>query len=241
MNENLKIVKNRLASESSFWIDDKPLVFKNLISNTKNYLTWEDVETCLNNPAFYNFEIIDKNSNEKIFIPGHNKCWVRNKLVQDKKFVVEKFLQGNSLIINNYEFYNKNNQELLQLIESIFHTYSSMHVYCGLEGSKSFPIHEDTPANFIFQIEGDTEWVVFENRASSVVKPVYDPTDIELSSLKVSLQIILEPGDFLYIPSRCYHLCKPSKKRLSISIPCWPKFEEPKEYSLDRNYYSILN
>jgi ribosomal protein L16 Arg81 hydroxylase len=239
MNSNLIDLKKKFYYESELLISDRPFVFKNLISNPEVYLTWNDVEYCLNNPVFYNFDLIDIKTNDKIKIPEHKKAWVFNKQVQDKKFIFEKINQGHTLIINNYGFHSRQTQELLGLIESVFYTDSAMHVYCGFEGSGSFKIHEDIPANFIFQVEGKTSWKVYKNRASSIVASGYSPTDQELANFNPELEIDLEPGDLLYIPSRTYHAAFPTEKRLSISIPCWPKFNEPTEYSIDRNHYTI--
>jgi hypothetical protein len=236
---SLTTVRDRLYHESKLLVQDKPFVFANLITDPANFLTWNSVEQCLNNPVFYNFDIIDSATNDKIKIPEHKKAWVFNKAVQDKKFLFEQLHRGNTLIINNYGFHSKFTNEFLKMIETVFYTDAAMHVYCGLGGSKSFSVHEDIPSNFILQIEGTTQWTVFENRSSAIVASGYRPTPTEIEKFTVALTVTLEPGDLLYIPSRSYHVAYPTEKRLSISIPCWPKFNEPREYSIDRNYYII--
>jgi len=232
-------IKEKLYKDSNFLLEDKPLVFKKLIKNPSDLLTWDDIERCINTPEFFNFDIIDKETNDKIKIPEYKKAWVFNKFVQDKEFIVEKVTQGHTLVINNFGFYNKETNKFLAIIESLFYTDAAMHVYCGLTGSKSFTVHEDIPSNFILQIEGITAWTVYENRSSSIVASGYRPTEKEALNFKEALTVDLEPGDLLYIPSRSYHVAKPETKRLSISIPCWPKFNEPKEYSSNREYYTI--
>lgn len=232
-------IRQELYKKSNFLLVDKPFLLKNFIKDLNLFLTWEDVERCINTSEFYNFDLIDKNSNDKISIPEHKKAWIFNKLVQDKKFVFEKFSQGHTLIINNYGFHNRHTNELLKTIESLFYTDAAMHVYCGLTGSNSFGVHEDVPSNFILQVDGSTQWKIYKNRSSSIVASGYRPTEKELLDFEIELDITLQPGDFLYIPSRTYHVALPNEKRLSISIPCWPKFNEPKEYSIDRNYYKI--
>lgn len=239
MPTNYIDVKKRLFEESYLLTIDKPFVFKKLITTPEELLTWKDVEQCLNNPAFYNFDIIDNKINDKIKIPEHKKAWVFNKLVQDKKFLIEQVNSGNTLIVNNYGFHNFQTNQLLQIIETVFYTDAAMHVYCGLAGSNSFSVHEDIPSNFILQVDGVTSWTIFENRSSTLVASGYRPTVDEIKQFTPALTIDLSPGDLLYIPSRAYHVARPTSKRLSISIPCWPKFGEPKEYSIDRNYYTI--
>jgi hypothetical protein len=220
-------------------MQDKPFVFANLITDPTNYLTWNSVEHCLNNPVFYNFDIIDSATNDKIKIPEYKKAWVFNKAVQDKKFLFDQLHRGNTLIINNYGFYSNITNEFLKLIENVFYTDAAMHVYCGLSGSESFTVHEDIPSNFILQIEGITTWTVYQNRASTLVASGYRPSAAEIQKFTPAITVDLHPGDLLYIPSRTYHMAQPKTKRLSISIPCWPKFGEPKDYSIDRNTYNI--
>jgi hypothetical protein len=236
---NYNNIKQKLFKESNLLTIDKPFVFEKLVANPEHLLTWKDVEQCLNNPAFYNFDIINNSTNDKIKIPEHKKAWVFNKLVQDKKFLFDQINSGNTLIINNYGFHSSQTNHLLQIIETVFYTDAAMHVYCGLTGSKSFTVHEDIPSNFILQIEGVTSWTIFENRSSTLVASGYRPTADEIKNFTPALTVDLQPGDLLYIPSRAYHVAKPTSKRLSISIPCWPKFGEPKEYSIDRNQYLI--
>jgi hypothetical protein len=236
---SLTTVRDRLYNESNLLMQDKPFIFANLITDPANLLTWNSVEECLNNPVFYNFDIIDSITNDKIKIPEYKKAWIFNKAVQDKKFLFEQLHHGNTLIINNYGFHSKFTNEFLKMIETVFYTDAAMHVYCGLGGSKSFSVHEDIPSNFILQIEGVTSWTVFENRSSTLVASGYRPTAAEIQKFTPALTVDLHPGDLLYIPSRAYHVAQPTTKRLSISIPCWPKFGESKDYSIDRNQYSI--
>jgi hypothetical protein len=239
MSNNYNNIRQKLFKDSHLLTTDKPFVFEKLITAPEEFLTWNTVEECLNNPVLYNFDIIDSHTNDKIKIPEYKKAWVFNKLVQDKKFLFEQLDLGHTLIINNYGFYNTATNELLKLIETLFYTDAAMHVYCGLSGSKSFKVHEDIPSNFILQIEGVTSWTVFENRASTLVASGYRPTDEEIQKFVPALTVDLHPGDLLYIPARTYHVAMPETKRLSISIPCWPKFNEPTEYSIDRTHYTI--
>ena len=58
--------------------------------------------------------------------------------------------------------------------------------------------------------------------------------------LELAIEVELQPGDALYIPSRMYHKAMPDGKRLSMSIPCWNRFAtDPLDNQADRNYYRI--
>ena len=211
---------------------NKPRVFNNVISNVDSIVTWKDLETCMNNPVFYNFDIIDTN-NIKVDIPKFEKPWVTDKLVPEKKFLFNKLFSGNSLILLNYGFYNLSINNLLTDIENLLDVDAAAHVYYGFTNSKSFPIHCDAPPNFIVQIEGTTKWNVYD---TSIEHPVGLLDPVNKKYLNTVIDITLTPGDVLFIPAKMYHCAYPDNKRISMSIPCWPSDGLSK---IDRTMYTI--
>lgn len=240
----MDFIGQRILNETNLLYDDRPHYFKNLLENPSELLTWKDVEHCLNRPELYNFEMINE-ENLKVQIPESSKAWIWDRKVQDKAFMFDNLHRGHSLIIMNYSYYSDKTVRLCEIFERMFNVNSAIHVYCGLTGSKSFPIHDDYPVNFIFQVEGKTRWKVFENRISYLYKigSLNDRIEgrrIDESELKVAIDVELEPGDALYIPSRAYHCAYPTGKRLSMSIPCWARYPgDPPNHSSDRNIYKI--
>lgn len=232
-------IGQRLLNEANLLVKDQAYYFEKLLKNPNDFLTWNDVEWCMNNPYLYNFEMIDKYNN-KIDIPEHRKAWIWNRYIQDKSFIFKKFYEGNSLIIMNYGFHSEKTMQLLDIFEKLFDIHAAIHVYCGLENSKSFPIHDDYPANFIIQVEGKTKWRIYKNRISYLYKTGTMNNKLDEKDLEVDIEIELTPGDALYIPARAFHSAEPSGKRLSISIPCWNRFSnDPENYYVDRNIYRI--
>lgn len=230
-------IGQRLLNEANFLYEDKAYHFKNFISDPSMFLTWEDVELCVNNPTFYEFEMIDHDQN-KVDISRHVKAWVQDKTVQDSRELANHINHGHTFIIMNYGFHSRHTQELLKTFEMIFDIDCAIHVYGGLSGSKSFKIHDDYPSNFIIQIEGSTDWRVYKNRISSMLKTGTDQHLIKHENLEVDLEVTLNPGDALYIPSRAYHCASPNGKRLSMSIPCWTRIPNVNQTS-DRNFYRL--
>jgi len=231
----------RIVNETNLFYEDKPHYFKGLIENTSDLATWKSIEECINNPQFFNFELVGRD-NMKLDIPAYNKAWITDKPVQEKSFVAEHVSNGDTLIITNYGFYNKSINSLLDTFEKIFDVNAAAHLYCGRKaGSKSFNIHEDYPVNFICQIEGKTRWQVFNNRISYLHRTGIMNNQLNEDMLDKEIDVVLEPGDVLYIPSRAYHAAIPEdESRISISIPCWNRFPtDPIENSIDRNYYVI--
>lgn len=230
-------IGQRLLNEANFIYDDRGYYFPQLIKNPSEFLTWKDVEICLNNPTLFEFELIDHASN-KVNIDRYVRAWVPDKKVQDSCQMINHVNHGHTIIIMNYGYYSRKTQELLNVFERIFDIDGAIHVYGGLQGSKSFKIHDDYPSNFIIQVEGTTEWKIFKNRISSLYKTGTQQHILREDLLEVDVEVVLNPGDALYIPSRAYHCAYPTGKRLSMSIPCWPKMPGSNQ-SADRNYYRL--
>jgi hypothetical protein len=227
-----------LLNKVNFDYDDQAAYFPGVIKDLEKFLTWNDVEDCANRPELWDFEIIDETSN-KVSTPASIKTWV-NKEVQDKRFLVNSINKGYTAIITNYGFRNQYTNELLNTFENIFDIHAAIHVYCGLAGSKSFSIHDDYPCNFIIQVEGETPWTVYKNRISYMYQTGRMNNKLKDDMLEVAVDVVLKPGDMLYIPSRAYHVAKPQGPRLSMSIPCWNKLKtDNPNLSVDRNYYRI--
>ena len=179
-------------------IDDTPQYFPNAIEEVYDWCSWKDVEQCINNPQFYELEFI-KNG-EKLNLPVSPRIWSQPHI--HKEDCYKLFQDECGMIINNFQFISKKKQELLGGIERQFTVDAAMHVYCGIGGHGSFNIHEDYAPNFIIQVEGETEWTVYNNRASYLV-PKYEGT-IDEKKLDVAIDVTMKAGDVLYIPARTY-------------------------------------
>ena len=196
-------------------IDDTPQYFPNVIEEVYDWCSWKDVEQCINNPQFYDLEFIKNGKTLNLPVlprissqPHINKedCY---KLFQDEC----------GMIINNFQFISKKKNDLLAGIERQFTVAAAMHVYCGIGGHGSFNIHEDYAHNFIIQVEGETDWTVYKNRASYLVAKNQGIPNYDESKFEVDIDVTMKSGDVLYIPARTYHRAKPKGQRLSVSIP----------------------
>jgi hypothetical protein len=199
-------------------LDQEPKFLGRLVKNISDYLTWDNVEYCVNNPQFYNIEIIQNNLT--IPVPTYHNAWI-DKPILDKEFIVRQINQGLAFVIHNYSYFNKNTVQLVKDVSDKFNVFPDIHVYGGLNGAGSFKKHKDFPPNIIIQVEGETPWKIWKDETQP---PVID--------------VVLKPGEGLYIPAGFLHAAEPTQKRLSMSITCWPLLESYQRKT-DRNYYKI--
>lgn len=199
-------------------LDQEPRYLGKLIDNLHDYVNWNTVEYCVNNPQFYPIQMIQ--NNEKLRIPKKRRHW-HDTEISDKKFVIDNINQGSSFVILNYSYNNMHTLKLMKIISEKFDVFPDIHVYGGLSGSTSFKRHFDFPPNLIIQAEGETHWKIWNN-------PDADPV----------IDLVLKSGEVLYIPAKCHHIAEPKGKRISMSIPCWPRHPEDVT-EIDMNFYNL--
>jgi len=202
--------------------------------NTSNLVNWQIVEECLNSNLF-RFEIISNSIKQNV--SQSNYFWYSTP-VQDKNFIFNMILSGATFVLLEYR--NKQTSELLHEIEKQFDVVCDAHVYGGISiDSKSFNPHVDIPSNFIVQVEGKTLWKIYKNQASDLFSQEEINSTSVKDNLELDFEILLNPGDILYVPARRFHEAIPNGKRLSISIPCRSKKYDRNILNLDRNYYAF--
>jgi len=226
-----------LLSLNKDWsTDDAPQYWQGVIDDPSLFATYKDLEYCLNNPQFFDIQFIDRISGTYVQLPEFERCWSRPHVEQ--KDLVDCWNHGHNLVINNFDQIDSKRQEICQNVEETFpQIRASMHIYAGARDCKSFKIHEDHANNFILQVDGETHWRVYNNRASNLVKELPD-WNLKHEDLDCKIDVILKPGDLLYIPARCYHQALPESKRLSVSIPMQHGYPHLKPR--DRRLYEIL-
>jgi ribosomal protein L16 Arg81 hydroxylase len=116
-----------------------------------------------------------------------------NEDLNNKTIIFSKVLNFKKEFNSLVDFFKLKVPELKKSVRN------DVHIYAGLnEVSKSFGEHFDQSANFILQTEGKSRWVI--------------------SSF---LDVVMEPGDVVYIPKLYVHECIPLTKRISLSFPFW--------------------
>ena len=224
---------SRFFASRNFHQDDGAVFISRFLENPTDYLSWKDVEKCLNRDDVF-WELITEGGN-KANIPMYKPNWSPVPC-QDKKTIHDHIQDKKSFIITGYSKVNRNVTKLCSEIERSCDVNAGVHVYGSRSGSPSFKTHCDNFSNFIIQTVGCTYWQVYKNRHTSLIQTRNDkPLNYDI--LEIDWEGVLTPGDLLYIPNRAYHQARPDEARLSISIPCAPSVIDSNFY--DRRYYQI--
>ena len=227
---------SKLISDKGMSLLDNPFLVEKFF-DMKEHISWSILDEAINNDLAW-WELIEK-TGKKMDIPYTVPYWLAPMPQQNKSFIIDHVKRGYTFIIFKSFVLNEKLKSLMTIIQHCFNVAADIHIYGskGKSGGLSFTPHADNPANFIIQVEGETEWVVFKNRVSDLLKVEYVLQEDDILKLDPVIETRLKPGDLLYIPSRHYHCAMPKSPRMSISIPCIPL--NPTMIPADTSIYKI--
>jgi 50S ribosomal protein L16 3-hydroxylase len=138
----------------------------------------------------------------------------------------KKFYQsGHTLLLKNAERADEDLSRLAREFESFFHTPVDIQIYSTPEGENAFGWHFDLEEVFIFQIKGSKEYTLRQNTVSPnpVMATLEKDLGFDKETSSLSLKVLLEAGDWLYIPSGWWHRAETKKESLHASLGLMPK------------------
>lgn len=194
MNNLQKLLFKQVAEQ-------KPFFFKKAFSNI---FSWRELNTLVNNTPFCNFDRFKVIGDEmKVLDKNHINEWqtVRNICGPS---LLNKYIKNNVCFIQDCSRVNKKINKIAETLEYFSKQACDAHIFFSLKDSQEdtdgFGMHKDICNNFIIQVEGSTHFTV-ENR----------------------FDVVLNPGDCVYVPLGVRHMAKSLEKRLSISFPMNPE------------------
>lgn len=195
------------------YYDDKPILIKSCVKYYDQQQIEKDVLIAVKEREY---SILDNS--------------IRIPVIDDREPIYKKSIDENMTVcIADFEYSNADAKKLVDVVKQAFTTEkagcsATCHLYMGNIGSQSFDPHCDIPCNFIFQVKGKNRAIVYNNRCSTLMDAgtiFYSERKHKIfhEELQVCLDVILEPGDVLYIPAKQYHAIIPLEDRISFSIP----------------------
>jgi len=116
--------------------------------------------------------------------------------------------QGASLVCNKIDTLTPELATLTRMLSETLGGRVGANLYCSWEKHQAFNAHFDTHDVFVFHVEGEKSWNIYEGRIDNPVEhPAFDMPLERRNELKgkVAKAITLKPGDFLYLPRGQFH------------------------------------
>jgi hypothetical protein len=124
--------------------------------------------------------------------------------IANKEKVFVRFYDGYTIILNSFERSCAGVRRLRHVTERAFSANAHANVYVTPRGSQGFKPHWDSHDVFVLQFEGTKAWTLYD---SPVILPSKQRqfNDSEWTKVAPSLNVVLAPGDLLYIPRGFVH------------------------------------
>lgn len=187
----------------------KPFYESNLISDL---FSWKELESLLNLRPFVNnqrFTIVNDKNYE------WNYCsWLTdpNSFPPD---LIQQVIKENVCYLRDCSRVNKKINYLCKELEQITDYPTDAHIYFSVTETpvKGFGVHWDQSHNLIVQIEGESRFQVWGETTDKTYRGIEKPEEDPI------LDVIMKPGDVIFIPILFLHSATSLTKRLSISFP----------------------
>lgn len=200
---------------SDYW--DKAYYFEEGAFDPINSLfSWDQMNDLINRSKLWNASFlemaVDGNvlPSEQYCRPGRDRRGA-NMLVPDPERVRFLMSKGASLVLDFIEGIHPSVQDATRFIERLTGTHASCNAYCSWKSVQAYHSHFDTMCVFAIQIEGEKTWNIYQGRVNEAIDvPRVRPGDYsreqhDQQKGKILKQIVMRPGDVLYLPRGQYH------------------------------------
>jgi bifunctional lysine-specific demethylase and histidyl-hydroxylase MINA len=146
-------------------------------------------------PAAYSHETIGRDGNRVLTV--------------DFERVRQLIAQGASLVLNEVETFTPGLKRIAETLGQDPGGKVQCNLYCSWQKHQAFNIHFDTHDVFALQVTGEKVWRIYRRHFKNPVNhpafklipgPVHDA-----NAGPVQMEIVMRPGDLLYIPPGFYH------------------------------------
>lgn len=180
-----------------------------------NVFSWNDLNYLLNMTTVWTSDSLNLVLNKKK-IPPEEYCQVsigRNgsEVYQPDRDKIKNWLEkGSTLIANDVDALNPAISSIANIFENELSAKAQCNIYFSIKGHQGFDIHFDMHEVFALHIIGEKKWKLYENRLDKPINNqqfsnMLDPEFCRNNCGKVADEIIMKPGDVLYIPRGQYH------------------------------------
>ena len=133
--------------------------------------------------------------------------------------------EGKTLLVRFAEKSDSRLKELAEDFAQSFRTEVDIQLYCTPGNHNAFGWHYDVEEVFILQCQGSKHYTIRPNtiHPNPLVKSIPKDQGYEKETSTTAIQVTLEEGDWLYIPSGWWHRAETRKESMHISIGLMPR------------------
>jgi len=199
-----------ISSEEFFEevFEKKHFLFKRSLGFNDQFLSIAEFTKLLNEQKFSRHEVsIAKNGMRRKQVQEvhkPSKVVFPPSLSQRNKEFLADFRNGYTLVFEAFERHSRNIEKVVNTLTNVFQCTTHAHTFFTPENAQGYKMHYDTDDAFILQIYGYKRWQIYQGPEYLPSGPNrYDPSLHKPGELL--LDLVLEPGDMLYIPRGVMH------------------------------------
>lgn len=130
---------------------------------------------------------------------------------------------GCSLRMLNPQTFDNQVWKLCATLQDFMGSFVGTNMYLTPPGTQGFAPHYDDVEVFIMQLEGKKRWRLYQPRNSHETLPRFSSQNFQQNEIgKPIMDVILEPGDLLYMPRGTIHQgnCLEEAHSLHLTVSC---------------------
>ncbi|MBI1273024.1 MAG: hypothetical protein GC131_02930 [Alphaproteobacteria bacterium] len=204
-------------TESEFFAEyhrRKPLHIKGAAKKLDGVMNWDALSSLLSQNSLWTQRSLElawqlrKIPPQEYCTRGTDRDGRDNWLV-DAEQLLGWLRRGASLVANDIGNLSAPLQQISAILEETAGGKAQANLYCSWQAHKGFGTHFDTHDVYALHVAGTKRWKVYQCAIPDpVAHPAFKglpPEFHEKNHGPVSLDVLLEPGDILYIPRGWYH------------------------------------
>ena len=185
---------------------------KKIVKESNDIMSIHILNNILSMRSFWNNKnfkmILDKQSINYSDYSSYFLEHSSHSLRPDVNKVQNWIARGASIVLTEIDNLTPNLQSVINALQTLTNGKCQGNLYFSMESRQAFGPHADDHDVFAIHFEGEKVWNIYENVESNPINhPIFkfSAQEREKRAGKLIEQVVLKPGDLLYLPRGQYH------------------------------------